>query len=315
MPSRSDTSITLLVIPIFRNEETIQPLCQAIEKLESDLNMMSARLIVNFVIDGSPDRSKEILLTEKANKKKSNWNVISLSRNFGQTNAILAGLSSGQADNYVCMSADLQDPVSLIPEMIKQYRLGSKIVIAARSSREDSLPARITSRIAYFILRREIDGIPKGGFDFFLLDARAKNQILNMKGMKRFIQGDIVSIGFPVSVIPYHRSRRAGGVSAYSFKARLGIFVDFMIDISQKPLRVVTFVGISLSILGFIAAFLALISYFRGDIVFRGFTPIYLGILIFGGIQLISIGILGEYVMRIYDMSRERPAWIIEEIV
>jgi polyisoprenyl-phosphate glycosyltransferase len=303
-----------LIIPIYKNEESIHNLCNEINNLEKILQSEKINTSTIFVVDGSPDCSRDLIVEEKRIRDKQNWNIAVLSRNFGQTNALLAGLSLSKADFHVCMSADLQDPPELIQEFVKMSKRGYSIVIGVRESRSDSLLAQITSRAAYYFLRREMEEIPKSGFDFFLVNEQVRKELLAMRGLNRFLQGDISSLGFKRALIPYHRGARPNGKSSYSISARFKLFFNFIIDVSNSPLRLLTLIGFATAFIGFVLALLAFLSYLQGNLVFRGFTPIYLGILIFGGLQLLSLGVLGEYVIRIYGMLRNRPAWVIESV-
>lgn len=303
-----------VVIPIFKNEMNISDLSERLDSLEHSLAINGINLEIVFVIDGSPDKSYDFLLKRKNLLNKVNWQIISLSRNFGQGNAILAGFSISRGDAHICMSADLQDPPELILELLKSYKSGNDIVVAVRTGRDDSIVARVTSFTAYYFLRRQVPNIPRGGFDFFLISDLARVNLLKLRGAKRFLQGDVMSLGFKTAFIPYVRKSRIQGKSAYNFKSRLTLFLDFLIDVSTKPLRIITSLGVLVSLIGFISAIGTLWLYLNNLQAFQGFTPIYLGILIFGGLQIISIGILGEYVMRIYDMQRNRHEWIIEKI-
>jgi len=307
------TSLSL-IIPIYQNAETILLLCEELEELEKCLSIESIDFSVSFVIDGSPDKSKDLLLIEKAKRHKINWKIISLSRNFGQTNALLAGLNLSKASLHVCMSADLQDPPNLIIDMVRSARDGNDIIIGVRRSREDARVRSLSSRIAYAFLRREAKQIPKGGFDYFLINENVRKNLVSLNGIRRFLQGDIAYLGFNVIHLPYHRSKRAHGKSAYTFNSRLKFFLDSLIDVSSGPLRIISLVGLLIALVGFGSALASIFVYFQGEAVFEGFTPIYVGILVFGGLQLLSIGVLGEYVMRLHDMARSRPPWIVKQI-
>jgi polyisoprenyl-phosphate glycosyltransferase len=303
-----------LIIPIYKNESSIQDLCREIDFLENNLKSKNVEVLTNFVIDGSPDSSRNLIAKEKKSRGKQNWTIVVLSRNFGQTNALLAGLSLSKADHHVCMSADLQDPPELIEEFVEMSKRGYSIVIGVRESRSDSLIAQITSYVAYYFLRREMSEIPKSGFDFFLVNENVRKELLSMRGLNRFLQGDVSSLGFKRALIPYHRAARPNGKSSYSIMARLKLFFNFIIDVSNSPLRLLTLVGIATAFMGFALALLSVVAYLQGNLVFRGFTPIYVGILIFGGLQLLSLGVLGEYLIRIYGMLRNRPAWVVESV-
>lgn len=304
-----------LVIPVYKNAGTIAELCKRLEKLELELRTFQVQLVTIFVIDGSPDNSQRELLARKKSLNKLNWKVLTLSRNFGQISAILAGLSHQEFDSYVCMSADLQDPIELVLEFAREFRNGAQIVIGTRSKeRSDGIVAKVTSRIVYHILSKELPGIPKGGFDFFLLSKPARDQLLKFRGLRRFLQGDIIYLGFNPVIIEYERKKRAAGKSAYTFGRRLRLFFEFFLDVSFKPMYIIIGVGVLVSLMGFLFTLGAFLNFLRGQVAFNGFTPLFMSILIFGGLQLVSIGLLASYMLRIYEMLRNRPEFIVQEI-
>jgi len=312
MKSHLSPAVVSIVIAVYKNEKSIEPLFRRIEsmsgKLDSHIN-----LEVIFVIDGSPDRS---LIEAKKLITASNQieiKVYELSRNFGQLGAILAGLNKARGDAVINISADLQDPPELIEKMINSWQCGNEIVICARADREDSFFQRITSFIGYFFLSKGPHRVPKGGFDYFLISLAPLKHLLAMKGRFRFFQGDILGLGFPTALISYTREKRKYGKSSYTFSKRFQVFVDSLIDISYFPIKLITRAGILVSILGFILALVTALRFFQGHAPFNGFTALLCAILIFGGIQIISIGLMGEYLFRVYDMLRERPVFIIKD--
>jgi dolichol-phosphate mannosyltransferase len=276
---------------------------------------LGAALEVIFVVDGSPDASLRILLEKKTSKllpKESK--IIELSRNFGQVPALIAGLETSKGDCSICYSADMQDPPELFLEMFNLFVQKNEIVLAIRASRRDSFFRNFTSRIGYSILRRKVPTIPKGGFDFFLLGSSARNSLLIISGSRRFIQGDILNLGFDPRFIEYNRTAREKGKSAYTFAKRLETFVDAFYDSSDLPIKVTTRLGFAIAVSGFLSAIYLLIVYFKGESPFNGFTALVTSILILGGIQLMVLGVIGEYIYRIYDITRNRPKHIIKDI-
>ena len=303
-----------LIIPVFQNESTVRQLCLEIENLQINLRKLRVRLNVIFVIDGSPDKSKQLLLEYRDQARKTQWSILTLSRNFGQISALLAGLSFSKHELNVCMSADLQDPIDLILDFVKAHRAGAQIVIGVRSKRSDGFIPKVTSRIAYSILSHEISGMPSAGFDFFMLSRDAKVELLKFRGLKRFLQGDIVYLGYSPTFIEYERRKRFAGASAYSMRRRAGLFFEFFLDVSTKPMKVITYIGCAISLIGFVVAVGTLWDFMNGRSAFEGFTPLFLSILLFGGIQLLSIGLIGSYVIKIYSMQRQKPEFIVKSI-
>ena len=305
-----------LVIPIYMSSEGLTDLAvMLIDEEEKFLNL-GCTLQVIFVVDGSPDDSLERLIELKSESRlPENSLIVKLSRNFGQTAAVLAGLELSVGDCTICYSADMQDPSDLFAPMYEYYISGNEMVIAIRRSRSDGLLWDLTSKIGYGLLRREVPSIPKGGFDFFLIGKSAKLALLKRSGSMRFMQGDLLHLGFDPIEIEYDRVKRKHGKSAYTLRKRLNIFSNAFYDSSDLPIKVATRLGFSISGLGFLTAVFFLIGYFRGLSPFSGFAALACAILVLGGLQLALIGILGEYVYRIYDISRGRPVYIVDKIL
>jgi len=305
-----------LVIPIFMNEEGLVDLSKMLMKEEKKFLNIGFSLQVVFVVDGSPDESLEKLISLRSEKLLPvETLIVKLSRNFGQTSAILAGLEVSDGECTICYSADMQDPSDLFIPMCTYYNSGEEMVIAIRKSRSDGLLWDLTSKIGYGLLRREVPSIPKGGFDFFLIGSVAKSALLERSGSKRFMQGDLLHLGFNPIEIEYDRRKRKYGNSAYTLRKRLNVFSNAFYDSSDLPIKVSTRLGFSLSAFGFLSAILILIGYVRGLSPFNGFAALASAILVLGGLQLALIGILGEYIYRTYDISRGRPVYIIDKVL
>lgn len=302
-----------LVIPIYKNEENLNDLFRMLNKQYQNFKTIDCDFEPILVIDGSPDNCLQLAITAKAQKLiPPNTKILELSRNFGQVQAIYAGLSISTADCAICYSADMQDPPELFLEMYEAYCKDNQVVLCVRTSREDSFFRNLTSRIGYEILRREEPTIPKGGFDFFLIGSHAKRFLLERNGSRRFLQGDLVNLGFSPAVINYRRIKRANGRSSYTFRKRLMIFADAFYDSSDLPIKLSTRFGFSVAALGFISAIFLFVNFLLGRTPFNGFTALITPILILGGMQLMVIGVIGQYIYRIYDITRNRPTHIIK---
>jgi dolichol-phosphate mannosyltransferase len=223
----------------------------------------------------------------------------------------LAGLYNSKNDFDVCVSADLQDPILMINEMYSQTLNGQQLVVAYRYKRSDSILTRFTSRVAYRLLSAEYENMPHTGFDFFLLSKKVKLELLKLKGRRRFLQGDLLSLGFDAKFLPYSRTKRQFGKSSYNFRSRFVLFLDFLFDSSYRPLRMISFSGGLISIMSVAIIAVALWNYFYEGNVIDGFTPIYIGIFFFGGLQLLALGIISEYVLRLSEIVSEKPVWIL----
>jgi len=299
------------VIPVFRNERAVTMTYQQIRQvLASDLSTYGYEVI--FIDDGSDDGSLEELLTIR--NADSNVQVVSFTRNFGQMAAILAGFKQATGDLIVQLSADLQDPIGLVPQMVAAYERGSEVVACHREHREDGLSRRLTSRVLYGILRLSLPQIPSGGFDYILLDRKVVDAFNSVDVRNRFFQGDILWFGYRTTFIPYTRLKREIGKSQYTFGKRLKNSLDAILDSSYLPIRFISLVGVITAFVGFLYAVDIVYEKLRHNIPLTGWAPIMILILVIGGVLMLMLGIIGEYVWRIYDEVKGKPNYIVRQI-
>jgi dolichol-phosphate mannosyltransferase len=301
------------VLPVFNNEETIAAAVDEI--MDLSMNQISMHQIEIICIDdGSRDNSWKIL-TELFEKNLGIVRSLKLSRNFGQLAATLCGYKHATGDVVITISADLQDPLSLVPSLIQEYEGGNEIVIAYRAERHDGFFRRFTSSIAYRLAAKDDSGFPKGGFDYTLLGRRAIDKILTFEGRHRFLQSDILYLGFNRKYLPYTRIKAHEGKSGYTFANRIKVFVDLMLDSSYSLIKSITRLGMFIGLIGFLFAFyLVFVKLFSTDSV-PGWTFIVVSILVNSGIIIFILGLLAEYQWRIYDQLRTKPLYIIDEIL
>jgi glycosyltransferase involved in cell wall biosynthesis len=268
-----------------------------------------------FIDDGSGDRSYEVLLRLRAGAPER-VRVVKLTRNFGQVAAILAGLREAAGDACVVMSADLQDPPELIVDMVRRWREGGhKIVLATRSARSDGRFAAWASRAFYRLMRRfAIPNMPEGGFDFFLLDRQVVDLMNRTEEKNTFLQGQILWTGFVPDVIPYQRRRREIGISRWTLSRKIKYFLDGFVTYTVAPIRMITVVGLVVSVLSFAYAFLILVLKLLWRIPVQGWAPLMITILGLAGVQLVMLGIIGEYLWRNYHETRKRPLFVVETV-
>jgi dolichol-phosphate mannosyltransferase len=300
-----------IVIPLYKSAPNIQSLCDSLRHLCSELEKWDIEIV--FVQDGCPENSIE-LAEREVFPKGTSVKFLKLSRNFGQQNAFLAGLKYATGTHFVSMSADLQDNPILIKEMIILSENGSEIVICNRTKRNDGLLNNSMSFIAYKFLKHEVSKIPQGGFDFFLLGVKSREALLVLRSRYRYLQSDILTLGFSVSYLPYERQRRLHGKSSYSFDKKLRIFANALLDSSYGLVNMITAVGFLISITGFLFGSTVVVGYFVGNSPFPGFMPILSAILFLNGFVLFALGIIAQYIWRIYDMARNRHDYIVEGI-
>lgn len=298
------------VVAVYQNEGAISKTYEKIKGVFADQLAAHAYEVI-FVGDGSTDGS----LAEIRQLCAADPNVkgLTFTRNFGQMAAMLAGFKEASGDAVINISADLQDPVTLIPQMVDQWLAGSEIVICHRIEREDSWLAKTYSRMAYGMLRMAIPQMPAGGFDFVLMDRRVMDEFNAIDVRHRFFQGDLLWTGYRTSFIPYERQKRTIGKSQYNFAKKLKNFLDAMLDASYLPIRFISLVGLVTSALGVLYSLSIVFAWMRGDTPFNGWAPIMIAILLVGGLIMVMLGVVGEYVWRINEEVRKRPNYVIRD--
>lgn len=300
-----------IVIPVYFNEGS---LAYTVQKIQAEVfqKFQDKKGEILFVDDGSGDGSyQELLELQKAN---DNIRVIKLSRNFGQINAIWCGLQHVNGPAIV-ISADGQDPAHVIAEMLKQhFSHDIEVVIATRESREESQWRRLTSSLVYKAIQRlGSKDMPTGGFDFFLLGNRARLALIKQWQPNTFLQVRILNLGFSRLYIPYHREERKAGVSRWTFSKKMTYMIDGVLGHSYLPIRLMSALGFFFAGISFLLAVIFFISYFFNTNLIRGWTPIILLILFIGGVQMMMIGVLGEYLWRVLVQVRKDAPYLIDD--
>jgi dolichol-phosphate mannosyltransferase len=299
-----------IVVAVYHNEGSLSITHQRIHDLfEGTLSRHDYELV--FVDDGSTDHSLDEILAIRQGDHRVK--ALTFTRNFGQMAAMLAGFREATGDAVVNISADLQDPVELIAEMVEKWEAGSEIVVCYRTDRADSLPARLFSRVAYSVLRLSLPQIPPGGFDVVLMDRAAMDAFNAIDVRHRFFQGDLLWTGYRTSFIPYVRLERTIGRSQYNFAKKLKNFLDAVLDASYLPIRFISLVGIVTAGLGLLYSITVVYAWLAGDTPFSGWAPIMIVLLFIGGLILVMLGVIGEYVWRINEEVRKRPNYIVRE--
>lgn len=301
------------VVPVFGNGETVAETCRRLRAIHSE-RFSHLELEIVFVDDGSPDASWQHLL-ELQKEYPGVVRLVKLSRNFGQVNAILAGYGAARGEAIVTISADLQDPVLVAAQMIEAWEQGNEVVIAHRASREDDLSSTFFSRLAYGFARKANPRIPPGGFDYVLLSRRAAQLFCSFRGGHRFFQGDVLWLGLPTVFIPYARTRRREGKSGWTFSKKFKYFTDLILDSSYLPIRLMSGLGIAFASAGLLYALVIVVAWFRHSTPFVGWAPLMITLLTVGGLIMFMLGVIGEYIWRIYDDVKQRPQYIVEKVV
>lgn len=303
-----------IIIPVYYNELSLRSVFNEIYNKVILINKNLKGEIV-FIDDGSGDNSLLVLLEIKNSHSKL-IKIIKLSKNFGQVAALYAGYHNSSGKCIITISADMQDPIELINDMLRAFFVEKyDKVICERKSRKESFYRKFTSKLAYgFIKKIAFKDLPEGGFDYFLISKQIKDILISNRELNPYIQGQVISAGFKTKFIPYERRMRRFGESKWSFWKKIKYFIDSIISYSYFPIRLMSGVGIILAALGFTYAIGIMIKYFLWSNPIPGWSPIMILILLIGGFQMIMLGIIGEYLWRALDQVRNRPMYIIEKM-
>lgn len=308
--------ILYLVIPAFNEEEVILTTSKALKEKYEELwqnDIISQKSKILFVDDGSKDKTWSII--EALNKSDGTFKGIKLSRNKGHQNALLAGLmkAKNEADITISMDADLQDDVNAIDKMINAYSNGSEIVYGVRSSRKkDTFFKRTTAQMFYKIMKLFGVDIVYNHADFRLMSKKALEGLESFQEVNLFLRGIVPLIGYKSDIVYYERNKRVAGTSKYPLKKMLSFAGDGITSFSIKPLRMILMLGVIVLFISIGIMIYALIKKLLGDVV-PGWTFLTISIWFIGGLQMISLGIIGEYIGKVYNETKNRPRYIIEK--
>lgn len=300
-----------IVVPMYNEEECIQPFFR---ELLPVLSKLTDRFEVLCINDGSSDGTLELLKQER--RQDNRIRIIGLSRNFGKEAALTAGLHFARGAAVVPMDADLQDPPQLINALVEKWRQGYDVVHAVRKSRrKDGGVKRLTASGFYFLIKRISEvPIPAESGDFRLMDRRVVRVLDRFPERTRFMKGLFASLGFRQGAVEYDREERAAGKAKWRYWKLWNLAVEGITSFSSMPLRIWSYVGILLAVAALAYAATVIIKTLLYGIDVPGYASIIVCILFFSGLQLFSIGILGEYVSRIFIEVKKRPLYIIDEL-
>jgi glycosyltransferase involved in cell wall biosynthesis len=308
---QNNNTLISVVVPMYYEElvaeECYRQLTDTLEGKDFDYELI-------FVNDGSKDKTEDILLSISRNDKRVR--VINFSRNFGHQTAVTAGIFNSKGDAVVIIDADLQDPPKLILEMIRLWRKGYEVVYGKRKKRNgETFFKLLTAKYFYKFLNYMSDiDIPKDTGDFRLIDKKVVQVFRNMPERNRFVRGMMSWIGFNQTFIEYERDERFAGETKYPLKKMIKFATDGIVSFSTKPLKIVSFLGVLSIVLSLVIFIYSLISKMFIHETIAGWASIVNIVAFFGGLQLISLGIVGEYVARIYEEAKNRPLYIIKSM-
>lgn len=298
-----------IIIPVFNEKDNIDPLLKRLLPI-----IKNYKYEVVFIDDGSTDNTNSEI--KKYTSKNSNIKLISFYRNFGHQMALSCGYSKASGDCIISMDSDLQDPPEIIQQMVNKWQSGSLVVYAKRRTRSvDNLFKRVSASFFYNLMNFLSDvPIPKDVGDFRLLDKKVVDYLNSLPEQSKFLRGLVAWGGFPASFVSFDREKRNSGETHYSFGKMVNFALDGIISFSVKPLRLATFFGFLAAFIGFLGMLYAIIGkfYFPEDLV-SGWAAIFVGLMFLGGVQLITIGIIGEYIGKIFTQIQNRPNYTIKE--
>jgi dolichol-phosphate mannosyltransferase len=305
---RPDLSI---VIPVF-NEEAVLP--ALVERLGSFADrMLPLATEIILIDDHSADRSVQLL--REICGKDPRFRYARLAKNSGSHVAVLAGLAQARGKCAVFLAADLQDPPELISQMLDMWRAGHDLVWAVREEREGISKLDLFLANTFYRLLNLLGevNLPPQGSDFALLDQKVVDALLKSAGSNPSIGGEIARLGFSSAQITYTKQARAAGTSKWTLKRKLKAFADAFVSFSYAPLRAMSYLGMGFSLLGFAYALLVIVLRLRTHTPVQGWSSLIVVVLVLGGVQMMMLGVLGEYLWRTLEAARQRPIYFLEE--
>jgi dolichol-phosphate mannosyltransferase len=298
-----------VVVPVYFNAESLPRLGERLREVAAKADFDVEPV---FVDDGSEDAS-----WDRISQICAAWpgaRAIRLTRNFGSQMAIVAGLSEATGEAAAVLSADLQEPPELLPRLVEAWRGGATAVLAVRESRPEAWPTRAAAGVYYQTLRRlAFSNMPSGGFDCFLIGRPAIDFLREAREVHTSLPGLLLWAGFPTTMVPYERQARTEGESRWTLAKKLKYFVDSVVSFSYAPLRWMSTAGAVLALAAFAyAIFLIAFKILQGQPV-QGWTSLMVALAFFSGVQLLALGILGEYLWRTLDAARGRKGYLVRE--
>ncbi|WP_371240486.1 glycosyltransferase family 2 protein [Streptomyces pimonensis] len=307
------TTLVSYVLPVFNEQDGIRRFHDELVEAIRTRPEFSFELV--YVNDGSSDASLAILCDLAKNDRRVR--VVDFARNFGHQMAITAGLDEARGDAVIVMDTDLQDPPRVSLELVDAWRDGAEIVHARRRSRRDGLFKRVTAAAYYRVLRActEVD-IPLDTGDFRLLDRRVADELRRYRERSRFVRGIVASMGFVQTEVHFDRDERFAGETKYPLRRMARLAIDGVTGFSTVPLKLITRLGFVVLTLSFAGILYALaMKVFRPDITVSGWTMLMVVVLFLGGVQMLSLGVLGSYIGRTYNEAQGRPLYIVRQVV
>ncbi|MFJ7735094.1 glycosyltransferase family 2 protein [Lysinibacillus sp. NPDC097287] len=298
-----------IVVPCYNEEKTLEKFYMKVQETLRYCDFSFELLLIN---DGSKDKTQQIM--DSLASKDSRVRFVSFSKNFGKEAAMLAGMTYAKGDNVILMDADLQHPPSLIPEMVEKAKLGYDQVIAKRNRHGEAFSRSLFTRMYYKIINSLVDvELTDGIGDFRLLSRKAVDSLLQLKEFNRFSKGLFSWIGFNEYIIEYDNVVREDGDSKWAFTHLLNYGIDGVISFNNKPLRIAIYLGLIVTFFDILYVLFMLVRIIMLGVDVPGYFTTIAAILLIGGLQLFFMGIVGEYIGRIYYEVKQRPHYIVKK--
>ena len=300
-----------IIIPVYYNADTLMLLY---EDMKAKILSTLGDYEIVMVDDGSGDDSWDVM--NKIRDLDDNVKLVRLSRNFGEHAAILAGLSNCTGDCAVTKQADLQEDSELIVRMYEKWKEGNKVVLAVRAERDEPAVKKFFANLYYSIVRKTIDSkMPKGGFDCYLLDRQAIEVLMRLDEKNSSLSLQVLWIGFKSDNVYFHRKDREVGESRWTFSKKFKLVVDSMMSFSYFPIKFMSGVGFVMACLAFVWIIEVVIEFFAIGTPVRGWSTLMILVLFSAGMILLMLGVLGEYLWRTLDATRNRPVFIVDSVL
>lgn len=298
-----------IVIPVYNEEETVPEL---VRRVRAVIGTLDAPADVILVDDGSRDGTMELL--RNAHREDARFKVVSFSRNFGHQTAISAGIDHARGDAVILMDGDLQDPPEVIPDFVAKWKEGYDVVYAVRTKRKENVLKRAAYAVFYRMLRKlSYLDIPLDSGDFCLMDRKVAETLRRLPERNRFVRGLRTWAGFRQTGLAYERDRRFAGRPKYTLRKLFGLAYDGLFSFSTAPLRWAVYSGFGAAALAFVGGLWVVYEKLVHGIAIAGWTSTIVIITFFGGAILLTLGLVGEYVARIFDEVKQRPTYVVRE--
>jgi glycosyltransferase involved in cell wall biosynthesis len=300
-----------IIVPIFNEEAAIPAMVDRLAQIADQLSPLEIEILL--IDDNSSDRSPQML--REVYRRDPRFRYARLAKNSGSHIAIVAGLAESHGASAVFLAADLQDPPELIPRMLESWRAGTQVVWAVRAEREGVSKFDVFLSNAFYRLLNLMGevNLPPRGSDFALFDRKVIDALLKSTGSHPNVVGEIARLGFSQAEISYTKARRIAGTTKWTFGRKLKAFADAFVLFSYAPLRIMSYLGIFCSFSGFAYALLIIVLRVRNSTPVQGWSSLMVVVLVLGGVQMMMLGVLGEYLWRTLEAARRRPIYFLEE--